>query len=334
MARKNLLSELMEEKLTAVNDINSPSSAALPQFNGRGAVGAMSRSLEQMSAEVDAARSITEAMMAGENVVEISPDLIDESFVTDRFASDVAPEDLINSIKDHGQQVPILVRPHPTASGRFQTAYGHRRLNAIRHLGLKAKCIVRKLDDTALVVAQGQENSARRDLSFIERASFGVTLEDRGFSRETIMSALSVDKSELSRMLSTRRSVPDEIVRAIGAAPTVGRRRWMDLADLLQVKNALILALKEAKSETFDAQASDQRFALIHAALSRPVPIPKPTKLLGPDGRKFAAVRETPNTLHLAIDTKTDPAFGAFVITELPSLYAAFLARRVPTNQH
>jgi ParB family transcriptional regulator, chromosome partitioning protein len=330
MARKHLLADLIDSKLTAVNQITDAPTPALPSFNGRGAVGAMSRSLEQMSVEIEAARSVTEAIAAGEAIIDIAADRIDESFVADRFDPANGVEELVASIRDHGQQVPILVRPHPSISGRYQTAYGHRRLKAIRQLGITAKCVVRQLDDNALVVAQGQENSARRDLSFIERASFAIALEDRRFGRETIMAALSVDKTELSRMMSTRRALSDEIVRAIGAAPLVGRRRWMELAEKLKQKNAFDRAIEAAKTTAFFALASDQRFIAVQEALSSPPPSRKPIEWRNSAGQLIASIRETPNAIQLAIDAKAAPEFGQFVLEELPSLYEAYLARKVP----
>jgi ParB family transcriptional regulator, chromosome partitioning protein len=41
--------------------------------------------------------------------------------------------------------------------------------------------------DLERVVAQGKENSERRDLSFIERAAFAIYLEQRGFERSVIL---------------------------------------------------------------------------------------------------------------------------------------------------
>uniref|UniRef100_UPI001D0E2864 ParB/RepB/Spo0J family partition protein n=1 Tax=Klebsiella pneumoniae TaxID=573 RepID=UPI001D0E2864 len=77
--------------------------------------------------------------------------------------------------------MPILVRPHPTIDGRYQVAYGHRRLVAVRQLGFKVKAVIRELSDDQLVVSQGQENNARTNLSYIERALFASRLEDRSF---------------------------------------------------------------------------------------------------------------------------------------------------------
>ncbi|TIP10524.1 MAG: plasmid partitioning protein RepB [Mesorhizobium sp.] len=136
-------------------------------------------------------------------MIEIDPALVDSTFVCDRIGIDVLKlAQLREQIKDHGQQVPILVRPHPDARGRYQVAYGHRRLAAVKVLGINVRAVVRELSDDQLVVSQGQENNARTNLSYIERASFAVRLEDRSFSRETIMAALGIDKAALSKMVS------------------------------------------------------------------------------------------------------------------------------------
>ena len=44
------------------------------------------------------------------------------------------------------------------------------------------------------------------------------------------MQALSTDKTELSKLLSVAKAVPSTIVKAIGPAPSAGRRRWMEIA--------------------------------------------------------------------------------------------------------
>ena len=173
----------------------------------------MSLTLDRIEEE---SRALQEALTTGASVVELDPNLIDASFIVDRFvdAADPAFDALRESVREHGQEVPILVRPHPEREGRYQAAYGHRRLKATRELGLKVRAVVRSLDDHQLVVAQGVENSARRDLSFIERAMFAKALEDAGYERPVIMASLSTDKTELSKMISVARALPEGIVYA------------------------------------------------------------------------------------------------------------------------
>ncbi|MBX9745767.1 MAG: plasmid partitioning protein RepB, partial [Hyphomonadaceae bacterium] len=174
-----------------------------------GSLKAMGLSLQSLSDEADEARTLREQLAAGAHVVELDPNLIDPSFIRDRL-DDTAGEDFEAfkaSLANDGQQVPILVRPRADAEGRFQAAYGHRRLAALRALSRPVKAIVRHLTDEELVVAQGKENNERRDLSFIERALFAARLEDFGYARATLIAALSVHKGNLSTMISVARGV-------------------------------------------------------------------------------------------------------------------------------
>ena len=129
--------------------------------------------------------------------------------------------------------MPVLVRPHPETPGRYQIVYGRRRVLALRDLGLPVKALVRDLDDLGAVLAQGQENTARRDLSFIEKANFARQMVEAGYERRIICDALSIDKTVISRMLSITERVPHEVIAAIGSAPGIGRDRWLAFAELL-----------------------------------------------------------------------------------------------------
>ena len=101
-------------------------------------------------------------------------------------------------------------------------------------LGIKVRAVVQSLSDRELVIAQGLENSERRDLSYIERSLYAARLEDRGFDRGDICDALATDKGELSKLISVARAIPQDIIDAIGPAPKAGRRRWLALADAIQ----------------------------------------------------------------------------------------------------
>ncbi len=172
-------------------------------------------------------------------------------------------EALKASINLRGQEVPVLVREHPDTPGRYQTAYGHRRIRAARELGRSVRAIVKTLSDQDLVVAQGVENSARQDLSFIERAIFAMRLEDAGHDRPVIQEALSIDRAEVSKLLSVARSMPGDLVTAIGRAPKAGRGRWQLLARVLQEPDMLKQARAAISRKGFERLDSDQRFLAI-----------------------------------------------------------------------
>ncbi len=175
------------------------SAEPVPNSAGRsasGAVKAMGLSLNAMTREAEEARLLRQALSEGERVVAIHPDKIDSSFVEDRLRlGEQDDEDLavlIDSMRESGQQVPVLLRHHPEKPGRYQTAYGHRRIRAATRLGMEVKAIVRALSDDELVLAQGKENAERRNLSFIERAVFAKNLLAHGFDRKVIGDALAV----------------------------------------------------------------------------------------------------------------------------------------------
>lgn len=83
MARKNLLADLIEDGHSdqpAAQMAVSPEQR-VPTLGSRGAVGAMSRSLEQLSAERDAAKILSERLASGQDVVEIDTNLVDDSII-------------------------------------------------------------------------------------------------------------------------------------------------------------------------------------------------------------------------------------------------------------
>lgn len=341
MARKNLLAGLLDapasgpaetvrsDELTAVNFSGARQAPAEPpsSLSGRGAVGAMGRSLELLTAEVAAARSVEAQLLSGASVVELDPALVDPSPVPDRLPVDAkAQAAFVAAIRDRGQQVPILVRPHPTVDGRYQVAFGHRRLRAAVELGRPVRACVRELTDDELVVAQGQENNARQDLTFIERASFAATLEARGIKRETIMAALLVDKTELSRLIAVRCAVPDIVVTAVGAAPKAGRRRWMALAEQVATIDPGPLVQRLLAEAAFAAASSDERFVRLLAALSpRPAQTRRATETwTAPDGEKVVRVERGKTRVTLTIDERIAPAFGEYVFSKFGELYEAF----------
>lgn len=327
MTRRNLIKSLIEEQLAAANSapaLEAPSepplSAPQTQRTLAGPVRTMGLTLDKIE---DEARALKEALAKGQSVVDIDPSRVEPSFVLDRFdhADDEAFEQLKASFREHGQEVPVLVRPHPIRDGHFQLAYGHRRWRAARELGLPLKAVVRAFNDEALVLAQGLENSARKDLSFIEKAMFAKSLEDRGTDRQLIMAALSTDKTELSKLISVARAVPEQIARAIGPAPKAGRRRWMDLSDRLNQENALAV-VQRLLSDPDLSRDSDTRFLRVLAALTKSAtPLPSQPIWSSGEGRGLAFLAEDGGRTILRFDATVPKDFAAFLGTRLASLF-------------
>lgn len=224
-----------------------------------------------------------------------------------------------------------MVRPHPTEVGRYQVAYGHRRLRAAADLGRKVRAVVRAMTDEELVVAQGVENSARRDLSFIERALFAWRLEQRGFERPVIMDALSTDKGELSKLISVAGTVPETIIQAIGPAPKAGRRRWLALAERLELQSGIDAVERALRAPGFCDLDTDVRFAAVLAAVSqRTREQHRPTTWKGYGGPATARVSRAGKTVTLSIER--EPQFGEFVAQRLDELYREFRTTAEQSN--
>jgi ParB family chromosome partitioning protein len=334
VSRRNVISGLIAEQLAAANSPRPAGDERPPARIAAGPVRTMGLTLERLELE---RKSLEDALASGGGIIEIDPALVDGSFAADRFAeaNDPAFEELKRSIAENGQEVPIMVRPL-AEGGRYQAAYGHRRLRACQALGRPVRALVRPLSDAQLVIAQGLENASRVDLSFIEKASFARGLEDRGFERATIMAALSTDKTELSKLISTARALPEHVVRAIGPAPRAGRRRWMKLAELLADPAARDRVEALPDDPAFGAAASDARFVqALTAAAQSPAEsaekAPMRVDLRLDDGTVLASIRETRDRLDLSIDRAQHIDFANFLVRELAEIHRRFLAEGSPS---
>lgn len=319
------------------------SPAEAPKRSSSGAVKAMGLSLGALGQEVEDARRLRDSLAAAESVIEVDAGRIERSPYNDRLSSGAQNDEdfaaLKESIAANGQQVPVLLRPHPdaekAAAGYYQTAYGHRRVEAQRQLGRPVRAIVRHLGDDELVMAQGKENAERRNLSFIERAFFAAALVDKGFDRSVVMGAMSVDKTELSRLLQVAGSVPPHIAAHIGPAPKAGRPRWVELGELLAKEAKRVIADSELGSQRFrDAATSDARFQLLYNRLTSKAGAKPEAKSAGArpirsaDGASIAEVQHGDARTVFVIPAKAGAGFAEYLAAELPGLHAAFQRRK------
>ncbi|OSP53433.1 plasmid partitioning protein RepB [Pseudoruegeria sp. SK021] len=208
---------------------------------------------------------------------DISPDIIDPHGPVDRLEDESSiseDQELLESIRQYGQLVPCLVRRSPDAKGRFQIVYGRRRLKACTMLDIPVKAIVRDLDDEQFVIAQGQENSARRDLSYFEKAMFAAAIEGSGYKRTVIETALNTSKGMVSDYLKVAHGVPDILRTMIGSAPGIGRDNWKSFVVLLaETPNGLERCVQAIRQED-ESDSSERRFQRAVSALSKH-PTPK-----------------------------------------------------------
>lgn len=338
MARKNILAGLMDEdrKFTAVNsELSEPAEKQHQAYKSLGALGAVTRSIDALAVKAEAAKQIEQKLAAGETIIELDPAVIDDSFVMDRqFQADEPFNELVNAIRERGQDSPVLVRPHPQAEGRYQIVFGHRRVRAARQLGRPVRAIVKQLDDRLHVIAQGQENSARADLSFIERTMFAYRLEQLEFDRETIMSALSIDKTTLSKMLSVTSRIDATILTTIATARSVGRDRWHDLSARLGDTQFTSMVLAYIARNDYLSLDGERRFEVLEK-LARNKAVDVASSPMGRGNARLwqrqgaaikAKIMDDGKQFTIALKAAEASAFGHYLESNLDRLYEAFEA--------
>ncbi len=265
------------------------------------------------------------------------------SFVRDRFEFAEDPDflSLKESIKDDGQQLPILVRPHPNEVDFYQIAFGHRRHKACQELGFPVRAVVREMTDQELVIAQGKENNEREDLTFIEVALFAAHL-GKGFTREVVMSAIGKNtKHYVSMLRSITDALPEDLIIKIGKAKGIGRPRWESLASHfvggeLASAGSTSNSLKDEfdallQSKAFENADSSKRFDQVLSLLERSSKSskPKPSKriLKSKDGKMLGELVSNDQALRLTVKRKIAPEFAEYLSNHLDKLIAEFEAK-------
>ena len=212
------------------------------------------------------------------SIREVDPALVDdwgpidrlEAFTTVNDEEDEGFEGLKDSIRDGGQQVPILIRRSKTAEGRYEAIYGRRRLQACRELGIKVRANVQDVDDATALLAKGLENAARRNLSFYEKARFAQAIQTAGHDTTTVRQVLNLSASGLSHLSKVTQNVPAKVGDMIGAAPKSGRPRWTELAELFAAGKLTEAVALELLTRLTGASNADERLErLIKEATKR-----------------------------------------------------------------
>jgi len=306
---------------------------------GSAAVKSMDRAFNSIE---DENRRLHEQLLAAESIIEINPDKVVPSFISDRLDidGDQSFASFVEGIREAGQKLPILVRPLPGRPGHYQVAYGHRRLRACQILKRPVRAVVKDLSDEELIISQGIENSERLNLSFIEQALFALRLKDKGYSRETISEALGRKEQKnvayISFLTNTAAALPENLVRLIGTAPAVGRPKWEKLSSLIRDRT-----LTKTQNETIEALTqrdawasadSNQRFSLVMEALDNGRrPEAELNEVSLDDGNVIVAKRSA-NTTTLVIPEKRIPGLSAWLLKRMPDLVEEFRAAEKGDN--
>jgi ParB family chromosome partitioning protein len=197
------------------------------------------------------------------------------------------------------------------------------------------------MDDVAHVLAQGQENTARADLSFIEKALFAKNLRDHGQGKDIVQQALTIDGTLLSRMLSVASTVPGHVIQAIGPAKQIGRDRWEDFKKLMAEKANLKVADRILTTDGFDQLDSDTKFEILYSKVTEAGRVPKrrsakaaPAKRTwtAGEGRIKGVIGRSGRAYSISLTAKDSAGFGEFLSENLDQLYADYLAQSEETS--
>lgn len=324
MARKNPFAAIMD------SDGKPAERPVALDYTIKGASRSIISSIDEMAAHAD-------KLLEGETIVEIDPDLVDESFAKDRVNIDKSDYEtdyrqVLDSIRQSGQNTPALIRPHPNLSGRYMLVFGRLRHRVAKELGIKLRAVVKKMSDREHVIAQGQENNARANTSFIEKALFAADIIRNNYDTDnsTALAAIGVDKPTLSKMLSVA-SLEPKLIEAIGRAKGIGRDRWYELKLLLDKPGNIEIALEVAHDVGIAELSSEEKFERVITALKatkgkrlQKQQVDEKTWSLSKNAVKVST-RGTGRSFTLALKSKDATSFGAFVSRRLERLYDEFL---------
>ena len=120
-----------------------------------------------------------------------------------RFFAESDLSDLAASIREKGVIQPLVLRPAPSASGRYQIVAGERRWRASQIAGLhELPAVVREFDDSEVLEVAIIENIQRADLNPLEEAFGFRQLMDRfGHTQDQLARALGKSRSHIANVL-------------------------------------------------------------------------------------------------------------------------------------
>lgn len=300
------------------------------------------RNEDSVQPRIRSARALRGGLMemSANSVRDLDTAAIIDDGLNDRLGiSDESIQDLAESIRVHGQQVPILVRP-TNEPDSYRVVYGRRRLAAARQLGIPVKALVRTLDDMDAIIAQGQENSLRLNPSFVEKAVFVGAMRDALYDSSTIQDALGINRQTLSLLTIVQQYIPMEVIEAIGPAHEIGRRPWMQLAYLSRDSNInLIDVLSTIRARLEKETSSDRRFALVSRAANATRSDAKEPKsatvaLRTEDGDRLGTMMRKGDELHFVLSANEAPDFCTWVEAKATTFVQQLYSEWLTTQSH
>lgn len=152
-----------------------------------------------------------------------------------RTFADAELDELAASIKENGLLQPLVVRPAPGTTDRFELVAGERRFRAITRLGWEdVAVLVREASDETLLVLALVENLQREALNPMEEAEGYRSLTDR----------FGMSQSDIARAMGKNRSTVANFLRLLNLPPSV--RKLVESGELSMGHARALLALDDS----------------------------------------------------------------------------------------
>ncbi|MEX0971446.1 MAG: ParB/RepB/Spo0J family partition protein [Paracoccaceae bacterium] len=181
------------------------------------------------------------------------------------------PEDLdelVASIREKGVLQPLIVRPDPNVSGRYQIVAGERRWRAAQRAQLHSlPVIIRDFSDSEVLEVAIIENIQRTDLNPAEEAAgYRQLMDSFGHTQEQLAIVLGKSRSHIANLLRLL-NLPDSVLEHLRAGRlSAGHARTLVTAENPETLAKLIiqkgLNVRQAEALARQGQAPKEKRAL------------------------------------------------------------------------
>jgi ParB family chromosome partitioning protein len=155
--------------------------------------------IEQATDEPESLVTVPGARLASLDPNDIEPNAQQPRNVFD--PDDLA--ELVHSVREFGVLQPIVVRPHPEYTGKYELVMGERRLRASKAAGLDTiPAVIKDTADEAMLRDALLENLHRSELNPLEEASaYQQLLGDFGITQEALAIRIGRSRPQISNTL-------------------------------------------------------------------------------------------------------------------------------------
>ncbi|RMD58676.1 ParB/RepB/Spo0J family partition protein [Candidatus Parcubacteria bacterium] len=255
-------------------------------------------------------KRLMELESSGKIVHELSTEKIRHSRFYNRFElsyQDESFQELLNSIKERGQDFPIVVRPIKDTHYEYEVVAGNRRLEACRKLGIPIKVFIKHLDDLESELLNVRENLEREDISVFELYKKFKDWMRHGLvaSQNEIAQRIGRTKGWVSQVMIYDR-IPEQVFEALQDPRIISFRNGRLLAELAKAPSErvrLIELAEQLKYEDLPDSTKLNRMLLL-GKQSRQASTVDVRHLKNAKGHVLATLKKTTKGYHLVFNRK------------------------------